>query len=200
MSNPPRHLLILIAALFLGGVVTSCAPPKVKVLKRFPQYGYSVSGQPGWQVGEYERAGLVWFESSLGGDQAQGGALVLIYGANCNGLTAESAGDTLDREVALLADLYSLESIDIVGEPLAVDHDGRTVTSLVMEIPISAISEDSLTNQMGIPPISPTQEVEIIDIRDSWGGHAIVHIHRGPSDHLNKQAREIAESVQPQCK
>lgn len=128
---------------------------------------------------------------------------VEIYGANCITETEESGNDSTDgmlKDIDRIRDLYGLEDVLVVQEPVAAGTKEQQVMMAVIKIPTLSMSGDTARIQVVNPGPAIYQPIKLFEISNLEDQSRITaYIYEGNSEELNLQARAIVDSIQSKC-
>jgi len=192
-----RHIVIILMVCMVSG----CVSTPSKQLYENHESNISLEKPGNWHLEFIERSGLIFLEAESG-TQNKDSARIEIYGtADCgNALSNNSPEEAIVANIDRIRDLYHLDSVTVVQEPLKVKTGDIEVTKATITISTILLPEDSASNQMGERSADVFQTIDILAIGSNDDSSDImVFIYKGNSETLNIEAGEIVNSIQPIC-
>jgi hypothetical protein len=193
-------LFTLIVLLIFSGSCVFNSPKKnlgsPKQIYESPFGERKVEKPENWNLFFSERNGKIYLnpEPSIWGETFTS---VTISNAACN--VSESDFKTpknrLDENIERLRNLYELETISIIQQPISTESDGYEILNAIVAIPTMAFIEGAVEHRD--PDLQ--QEIDIYVISDSNQNSVMVYIRPGNNEEVNKQAYSIIKSVRLFC-
>ena len=185
------NLLLLFIAFLLSGCNSTSMEQYVN-----PNLGVQLHKTDNWKVEYIERNGSIIVRANKGILRKES-VRIEIVGNSClsNSLFDNS---TLERDIERIRNLYSLNSVGIIQEPIKVEAEEYSVIKAIIEIPTNAMIDDTNRIQVGNRGLDSMQTIDIYAISDR--GYLIrAYIYEGDDAILNKRAQEIVSSIRSTC-
>lgn len=149
-----------------------------------------------WGIELFERNGLIVLEANEGFFY-KNSARVEVMNYLCLIEDRTGPDEIVRSDIERIRSLYQLETMTIIQEPNEAQIAENEIVRAVIEIPTTAMKA-SARNQMGHASPDINQRVEIIAMTSNRSTQ-MAYIYYGNNEHLNNQAREIAENIHFNC-
>lgn len=185
------HLLLLFFAFLISGCNSTSTEQYVN-----PNLGIQLEKSDNWKVEYIERNGSIIVRANKGILRKES-VRIEILGNSClsNSLFDNS---TLERDIERIRNLYSLDSVGIIQEPIKVEAEEYKVIKAIIEIPTNAMIDDTNRIQVRNRGLDSMQTIDLYAISDR--GYLIrAYIYEGDDETLNRRAQEIVSSIRSTC-
>jgi len=189
------YLIFSLAIFLLAG----CNMNQSKQLYKNSISGISLEKPSNWEVTYSERDGLITLFAKRGfWDRKK--SRIEIYGNACRSFTIPwlNSMDEIKSDVNRIRILYGLDAITYSQEPNEYIIDGFEVVMAAIDIPTVSMLNDPNRIQVDHKDQNTLQTIELYAISNNNNG-IMGYIYKGNDEVLNKQAREIIESIQFLC-
>jgi hypothetical protein len=190
-------VIALLVSFLLLGLIAGCRYNSAPVLYENPELHVSLQRPGHWKVAYYERSGHI----ALGAKTEIGGkasARVEIYGSGgpCTAVTPRwDSVEEVQAHIQRIRVLYELDSVAILQPPTRLLNGDSEVVTALIGLPVAALPDDAVINQIGGHEPGVIQTIEIRSITHSSGCGATVYLYRGENKVLNAEAEGIVESI-----
>lgn len=190
--RPLNFYLLLLLFAFLGPGCNST--PTEQYVNR--NIGIQLEKPENWKVEYIERNGSIIVRANQGIIRKRS-VRIEILGNSClsNSLFDHSL---MERDMERIRNLYGLDSVGIIQEPIKIGTEEYKVIKAVIEIPTNAMIEDPNRIQVGNLGLDSMQTIDMYAI--SHRGYLLrAYIYEGDDESLNNRAQEIVSSIRSTC-
>jgi hypothetical protein len=148
-----------------------------------------------WDVAYFKRSGLIVLEA-MSGFLNKYSTRLEIQGNSClsNPDWMERSADILRNNINRIQNLYFLNSVTVVQQPLKTKVGDYEITNAIIAIPTSAMIDDPYRIQVNKSNNETKQLISIFTITDHLFGTVAI-VYEGNDVILNIQALEIINSI-----
>lgn len=142
----------------------------------------------GWDAHYIERNGTILILP-----RGKNDTLIEIYFSGCE-KPKDDSKTLVEHEIHRIANLYSLDPINIIQEPIT-EYTNNEITFALVEIPKLKDRNDKSVSEIS----EEFQMLQIIYILGDDFGHQLVLIYHGLDEQMNSEAIEIVKSIHKTC-
>lgn len=193
------RMTVLLVSLLLLSLIAGCRHNSDPVLYENPELHVSLKRPEHWRVAYYARSGQIILEAKIGmGTRAS--ARVEVHGNTGPDVTPlPDSVEAVQVDIQRIRMLYELDSVSIIQPPTRLeDEDGEVVTALI-GLPVAALPDDAVINQIGGHEPGIIQTIEIRRIVHGGDCALMVYLFRGKDETLNAEAEEIVKGIRFTC-
>lgn len=184
------RILFFIAILFWVG----CKSQTVE--QKFEDFGFSgglsLKRPSNWQADYVERTGTIVLRAEKGILNKD------VVTIEIQPFSFSSPEEGVEANIDRLATHFYGDSLTIVQNPIKLEHENYEITTAIISIPTSPLSEDSNKNEEEIRDESLFRIVEVRAVKCT-DNFAMIYTYASNNDQLNAEANEIVESIELKC-
>jgi hypothetical protein len=191
------HIYLLIPLLIL--LLSGCNIKQSTQIYENSESGISLEKPSNWEVTYTERNGMISLSPKMGLWDKQS-SRIEIFGPACRTTSNPWTNnpDELKSDVNRIRILYGLNAVTYSQEPKEYIIGGNEVVMAAVDIPTLSMVDDPNRILVDDKGQNIFQTIEIYAISNDNNG-VMGYIYKGNDDELNKQAREIIDSIQLNC-
>lgn len=154
------------------------------------QFGIRIEKPANWEAEYYERSGSIVLEAQSSEDDSDS-ARIEIFGIACVPTISESQDEHLETGIERIRNMFNLDVIEIVNEPVAYSKNDYQIIQTTVLVPESSLVEGDILDR--------TQTIRVFSVYDNYDNSIIVYFYEAKKDNLNIEGEKIIDSIDITC-